>query len=486
MTWGAMVAAALGLGVALLLSRPPSHTTNEVNAIAVLPFANLSGKADEEYLADGMTDMLTSNLAQWNALRVTSRTSAMRFKDAREPVANIGRALRVDAVVEGSMMHANGHVRVTAQVIRVSTDEHVWSRTFERQDGDVFALQAEVASAIANAIKLAVSPPGRAQAATHAVNPEAQDAYLRGRYLIQQEGRDKNLRALEELKRAVALDPSYARAYATLARCYILLANFGEMTHAAAYAAAYDAAQHAIALDDGVADAHSELADLLLYERWDWRAAAHEYERALELDASHTLARSHYSRYLSAIGRHAEALAQARLTVDGDPFSVDALETPPLALFYAAHYTEAAAGFRDALLVFPNNASTHFGLARALAAARDFDAAEQEIIEATRLVNGYIGYRLEGVRVLITAGQKGEGLAQLRAIETDNTTLPTVHMAAIYGALGVPDKAFEYLNRAVQERTPNLLWARVDPRLEPLRNDPRFGGIVRALGIPEQ
>jgi len=484
MTWSASLVAAIVLGLVVLLTRAPSGTANVVKAIAVLPFANLSGNADEEYLADGLTDMLTSNLAQLNALRVTSRTSAMRYKNTQEPVANIGRALHVDALVEGSMMHANGHVRVIAQVIRVSTDEHVWARTFERGDGDFFALQAEIASAISAAIKVAVSPAEHTQVPAHIVNAAAQDAYLRGRYLIEQQGRDGNMRALVYLKRAVALDPSYARAFAALARCYIILANFGEMTHVAAYKEAYEATERAIALDDRLADAHSELADLLLYERWDWQSAAQEYQRAIELNASHALARSHYSRYLSAVGRHDAAIEQARLTVDGDPLSIDALEAVPLALLYAARYAEAIAGFREALRLFPNTASIHFGLGRALAAAGEFDAAGRELDEAAHLLNGYVSYRLEAVRVLIASGHAREGLERLRAIKAENTELPAVPMAGISGALGERDNAFRYLNRAVQERSPNLLWASVDPRLTPLRGDPRFPEILRALGIP--
>lgn len=471
------------LAVAIWRVATPANPPTGVKSIAVLPFTNLSGSADEDYLADGMTEMLTSNLAQLSALRVTSRTSTMRFRNTHDAAAAIGQALHVDALVEGSLMHAGGKVRVTAQVVRVNTDEHVWAQTFERGDRDLFGLEADLATAIADAIKVAVSPATHQRAVpTHAVNPAAQDAYLRGRYLVEQVSGERQ--ALEYAKRAVQLDPSYPRGYALLARCYVRLAVLREIPNDSAYASAYEAASHAIALDDSLADAHTELADILLYDRWDWVGSEREYQRAIDLNASHTLARSHYSRYLSAVGRHDSAIQHARLTVDADPLSVEALDSVPLAMYYAGRFAEAAAGYRDTLRSFPDSAPTHFALGRALAGAGNFDAADRELREAARLSDGYVNYQLEIVRTLISAGRKQEGLDQLAVIEAERGPIAPQYLAYISAALGDREKTFDYLSHAVQERVSNLLWSKVDPRLAPVRSDPRFHLFLQELAVP--
>ncbi len=325
--------AALGV-VAWLWVRPIAPSGVEtVRSIAVLPFTNLSGNADEEYVADGMTEMLTSDLAQLNALKVTSRTSAMRFKKTQQGSTEIGKALHVDALVEGSIARVDGNVRVTAQVIRANTDEHLWSETFERRENDLFGLQAEMAAAIATAIKVAVGVTSSQRLSrTRPVNPEAQDAYLRARSLIEQSGANNERLALDYLQKAVALDASYARAFALLARCYTRLDLLGEITHAEASRLAYEAVTRAIALDEELAEGHGQLADILLYDKWDWSGAEREYRRAIQLNGSNTLALSRYSRLLSAVGHHHDALENARLAADADPLSIEALDSRPLAL----------------------------------------------------------------------------------------------------------------------------------------------------------
>ena len=486
MTGVAALAGAIGVGIAVLVPRPPTAAANVVRSIAVLPFANLSGKADEEYLADGVTDMLTSNLAQLSALRVTSRTSAMRYKNKDEALPDIGKALHVDALVEGSMMHADGRVRVTAQVIRVSTDEHVWAQTFEGLDSNLFALQAEMASAIASAIKVAVTPSERERVrAPHAIKAAAQDAYLRARYLMDQLTADSQSRAFDFLKKAIEIDPSYARAYAALARNYILLEGFGLIPRASAFGAAYEAASHAIALDDELADGHAELADILLYHKWNWSGADREYRRSLELNPSNTLARSHYSRFLSAIGRHRDALEHARMTVESDPFSQEALHSVPLALYYSGRFEEAAQGFQAALLVIPHSAESHFGLGRALAGTEDFVGAEREIRDAIRLTESWAIYNLELARTIAAAGRPTECLQVVHAIEAAGQRVSPQYLAYIHAALGHRDEAFAYLDKAVQDRAPGLLWAKVDPRLASLREDARFRLLLKTIGVPE-
>jgi TolB-like protein len=487
MAWTAVIAVVLSAAVGTALWRSPLGGAGSVKSIAVLPFANLSGNADDEYLADGMTDLLTASLAQLNALRVTSRTSAMRYKNTRDAMPSIGAALHADALVEGSIVRANGRVRVTAQVIRANTDEHVWSQTFERHDEDVLALQTELASAIAGAIKLAVTPSARQRvSAPHPIKPAAQDAYLRARYLIDQYSADNAHQALALLKTAVDTDPSYARAFAALARLYVIIESYGQMPHADAYAAAYEAATRAIALDDELPEAHSELADILLNDRWDWGAAEREYQRAIDLNHANTLARSHYSRFLSAVGRHDEAFDQARLALDGDPLSAEALNSLPIAQYYAGRYSEAIAGYHTALNALPDSASSHFGLGRALSASGDFVGAEREIREAVRLTKSSAVYTLELARTVAAAGRRDQGFELVRGIEpADNPGVLSAYLGYIYAALGDSDQAFVHLDQSVRERWPGLLWAKVDPRLDSLRQDRRFPLLLQALGVPK-
>jgi TolB-like protein len=284
-----------------------------IRAIAVLPLQNLSGDAAQDYFADGMTDELTTDLAKIGALTVISRTSAMRYRGTREALPQIGRELNVDAVVEGSVARAGDMVRITAQLIDVKSDRHLWAESYERDVHDVLGAQSAVALDIARQVrtKLTSAEQDRLEK-RRSVNSAAYDAFLRGRYLLTTQSPEALQAAEAAFREAINGDPAYAPAYSGLADSFSLLANYGALSPKAAFPQAEAAANRSLELDASLAEAHASLAFVKHHYDWDWSRAEQEYRTAIQLSPSYSVAHLRYSEYLSTMGRHDEAVAEIR------------------------------------------------------------------------------------------------------------------------------------------------------------------------------
>ncbi len=331
-----------------------------IRSIAVLPLKNLSGDPNQQYFADGMTDELITMLAQIHSLRVISRTSVMRFRGVRRPLPDIARELNVDAVIEGSVLQSGGSVRVTAQLLDARQDRHLWAASYERRLTDVVGLQSQVAQAIAEQVKASLTPQEHTSLARRSpVNPDAYQAFLRGRFLWNTRRKEEVGKAIGYFRQAIQLQPDYARAWAGLAGCYMSLG--GDMGVVAPGDAAPDAraaVAKALQIDSGLADGHLTLANIKLWYDWDWAGAGREYRRALDLSPNDSTAHRNYSHYLLLMRRFDEALAETRRALDLDP--LDRLANAHLVWLYLdTHQPDKALAQSAKLLelILPTRAS---------------------------------------------------------------------------------------------------------------------------------
>jgi TolB-like protein/Tfp pilus assembly protein PilF len=462
----------------------PGAAGSTIQSLAVLPLENLSHDREQEYFSDGMTEELIADLGKIRALRVISRTSAMRYKGAAKSVPEIARELKVDAVVEGSVLRSGDRVRITAQLIRASTDEHLWSESYERDGKDVLALQSEVARAIAREIQVAVSAREIAQlASSRVVDPEAHRLYLLGRHYESQRSAEGLQKALDSYEQSIAKDPSYAAAYSGLADTYTLL-GFYVVPAREAMPRAKAAALKALALDDSLAEAHQSVGDVAETYDWDWSTAEKEFRRSIELNPSYAMAHHHYSLHLDAFGRLEEALAEAKRALECDPLSPIVNNLLALQYYLLRRYDEAIAQYRRTLEIDPNLGASNIELGFSYAAKGMLREAiavgEKHSATATALrARGALGY------FLALSGDREGALRQLeglRALSQLQYVAPH-HFYLIYLGLGEKDQAFAWLEKAHQDRSGIFFQLKADPVNDPLRSDPRFADLLRRVGL---
>lgn len=493
-------AAALALIVLALLvwtRNPAPVTTPSVKRVAVLPFRHISSDPATAYLADQLTDQLISTLGQIGSLQVPSLTSVMPYRERSATVAEIGKELRVDEIVEATMSVVRGQngtpdrVRINARLIAAGSDSQIWAQQFERSLGDTLALQAEVALAIAEGIRAVLTPAeSRRLSQTRPTTPAANEAYYQGLHLLSQSSTD-GYGAVDAFQRATTLDPDHAGAHAGLARGLMTLGFVGAMTHQEARARALSEANRSLALDGDSAEAHAVLADLRFYYDWDWGGADQAYRRAIALNGSFARARSQYARYLAASRRGVESIAEAVRAVELDPMSASAVSTRALILYYARDYEGALSAIRHALQLEPGSASAYFLLSRIEASRGTMDeamAANQRAlaIAGDKASNAWRAHIVRLQALTGRADQARAGLTRLPAeVASRRQRIGTAQLAYVYEALGDRARALDLLEQALSEREPDLLWLAVDPRADSLRSESRFQQVLARLGIPQ-
>ena len=483
----ALVIASLSiLSVWRFRSRAPASTG--IRSIAVLPLENLSGDASQNYFADGMTDELITDLAQISALRVISRTSVMVYKGARKPLPQIARELNVDAVVEGTVLRSGDQVRITAQLIEASTDKHIWSQSYEGELRDTLALQNRVAGAIADQIRINLTP--REQAAlknVKVVNPDAYESYLKGRYFWNKRTADGLKVALAYFKQAIDEDPKYAQAYSGLADTYALLGDwqYAVMTPKEAFPKAKAAAIKALELDSTLGEAHNSLAFVLEGFDWDFDSAGKEFQRAIELNPGYATAHHWYAWHLSLVGRFDEAIAEMRKAENLDPLSLIINADLAELLGLAHSYDESIRQSRKTIEMDPNFALAHNQLAQAYLQKQMYDEAVAELQEAVKLSGGGPTCIANLARAYVASGKRSEAVKLLDVLKRRSTTgySNASEIAMIYASLGDTDQAMAWLEKGFEERfNPGVL---LRPGFDPLRSDPRFEDLRRRIGLPK-
>ncbi|MGD1082213.1 MAG: winged helix-turn-helix domain-containing protein [Candidatus Sulfotelmatobacter sp.] len=461
-----------------------------VNSLAVLPLKNLSGDSSQEYFADGMTEAVIGRLSMIRGLRVISRTSVMHFKDTRMSVPEIAKTLHVDAIVEGSVIREGGRVRVTVQLIRGATDEHIWAEEYQREYRGILALEEEVARTVAQQIKIRLTPQEQVGlAAARAVDPQVHESYLKGRYYLNERTEDSMNRSVAYFQQAIGRDPSYALAYCGLADAYALLGFRGGFPSKDALSRAKAAALKAIELDDTLAEPHASLAFIAETHEWDWATAEREYKRALELNPGDARAHHWYAGYLMYVGRFEEGIAEAKRARDLDPLSLPVNNALAGRLLVAGRVDEALAQLQQTLEMDPHFAPAHQTLGWAYLNMRKNHEAIQEFQQALQLSgtdDKDIMLDLGFAYATVGNQEKARGiLAKLKKLH-EQGLIPSGSIAILYGALGELDEAFAWLEKAYEERDPELTYLQVPGRrFAPLRHDARFQQLVHRMGLPE-
>ncbi len=474
---GAAVAAALNAH-----RRERSAGAGEkVNSIAVLPLTNMSGDPSEDYLVDGITEALITELSRIRELRVISRTSVMRYKQARKPLPDIARELDVDAIVEGSVGRSGSRIRVTAQLIKGATDGHLWADSFDRELGDLLNLQRDVAREIAGKINVTIQAPQH-QLAAAPVDPRAQELYLQGRYFWNRRSREDLVKAADDFEQAAAVAPDYALAYAGLADARLDLVGFGHVPTDEGMPLAKVAAMRAIALDDSLAEAHAALAYTDLAD-WDWAAACQEFDRALDRNPGYVPALYQYAFTLSLLGRHAEAAPLADRAVAADPLSSVVRYRAGRVFYHARNYERAREQFRRILELNPSDQLGLYGLGLV-------DSAEGNADRALRYLKQQpFQQGFDALAMLAASGRTAEARHRLtmriRELESQHAYVRPGWVAEVYVALGERDKALEWLRRGYEERDSWLTLLKVWPAFDRVRSDPRYEELLRRMKFPE-
>src|SRR6266446_5918160 len=471
------------------VSRPTSAAP-PLRSIAVLPLANLSGDAAQEYFADGMTEQLITDLAKVSALRVISRTSVMRYKGTKKGLPEIAKELNVDGIVEGSVMRSGNRVRITAQLLHAPTDKHLWAEAYERDLGDVIRLQNEVAQAIVQQVRAQLTPQQQARLrSARLVNPEAYEAYLRGRYYLSNQftmAEPLNM-AKSYFEESIRKDPGFALAYSGLADSYVWSAFFGQVQSPdRTYRSAKEALRKALELDDSIGEAHDTLGLLSWRFEWNWDAAEQEFNHAIALAPSYSCAHEDHAVYLSFIGRRAEALAEIAKSSELDPGPSSAMAES--AVYYQLRdYQSLVEASRMGVVSYPNEWVEHNSLGVGYEGTRKLLEAISEYQKAIEMSNGNLDPTAALAHAYAVIGRRAEAEKILRDLERKSKSgyVSPYIMATVYAGLGEKDKAFEFLERAYQERSLDVSWfLKADLRIDNLRSDPRFQDLVRRVGYP--
>lgn len=456
----------------------------EIRSLAVLPLDNLSNDPSQEFFVEGMHDALISELARIGALRIISRTSMMKYKDHGKAIPEISRELDVDAVVEGSVLRAANRVRITAQLIEASSDQHLWSRTYERDLKDVLSLQSEVAREIAREIRVKLAPPVQARlASTSSVDPEAYEAYLRGRWYRDQGSAEDLEKAFEFFQLALDEDPSYAPAYAGIATYYSVLPFYSSRSPVEVLPRAKEAAMKALELDENLPEAHAALAYIRAYYEWDWAGAARSFRRAIELSPSSSDAHFSYSRFLAAQGEIESALVEIGRAYELDPLSLLLKANTALLYYFEGDYERALTELQETLELDPEFPVARWGMALVYQQM----GRHVEAIDILEKVAASPNMRSSLAHAYALAGRQSEAQAILDELgaRSQEAYVPAYFFALIHAGLGDRDQAIEWLERAYQERSSVLAYLQVDPRIDNLRSDPRFHALLTRLRFPE-
>jgi TolB-like protein/Tfp pilus assembly protein PilF len=468
----------LALGLWLFKIRVQHHPSSEIRSIAVLPLRDLSPNSDQEYFADGVTEELITSLAQSLPLRVISRTSVMRYKQTSEPITQIAKELGVEAIIEGAVARSENRVAVTIQLIDAKDDRHLWAHEYKRQIGDILSIETELAQQIASQVGVTLSPEHESKAAAgRAIDPQAYQLYLKGRYFWNKRTGDGFLKAAEYFQQAVDLDPNYAEAYVGLADCYA----FGHFPRNRSAEEAEAMAQKALALDDRLGEAHATLGLLAENRDWNWVAAETEYKRAISLNPNYASAHQWYGEELAITGRFDEALRELKLAGELDPLSLIIMKDTGEIYYFLRKFDVAIGYFRKALEMDPNFVLGRANLGLAYLQKRDYSSAISEFRKAASdspdaLAGLGCAYGLQGRKL-----EAEQVLSDLKLM-SQRQYVDLSHLASIYAALGDKEKALVLLEQCYREHA-LLTGLKVDPRWDNLRSDPRFVNLMKRIGL---
>jgi TolB-like protein/lipoprotein NlpI len=458
-----------------------------IESLLVLPLENLSGDPEQEYFADGLTEALITKLARVGALRVLSRTTAMHYKGVRKPLPEIARELRIEGVVEGTVLRSEGRVRICAQLIHASTDTHLWAESYERDMRNILGLQSEVAQAIAREVQVKLTPQEQAHfAEMPPVDPEAYEACLKGRYHWNRRRGDEFGKAVRYFQQAIAKDPTYAIAYAGLADSLSILGLWSLVPPDEGCGKAKAMALKALGMDSSLAEAHVSLAWATMFYDYDFLAAERNFERSIELNPRLTQAHQWFGFYLAVMGRYEEAYTELKRAIRLDPCSSIVYWTFGFVYWRARRFDQAIELHEKALELDPHSAQWHWGLGvacmdnglhdRAIAALQTADSLSPGV----PMIFGYLGAAYAAAGQLEAAQNI---LEQLNEHSKQRHVTPYI-VGRIYAALGQKNEALRWLETAYRERAGWMVLLKTEAQFDDLRSDTRFQELLSGMNFP--
>ncbi len=495
LVWGTLFLLGMVLASALAaryLRKPSVVSTplNQMTSLVVLPFENLSADKDQAYFADGMTDELIAHLAKIRTLRIISRTSSMEYKGTRKTLSQIARDLNVDAVVEGTVLRSGDRVRITAELVQVATDRHLWAETYESQLGDILTLQSHVASAIVNEIRVKLTPEDQVRlTTTRPVSTQSYENYLKGRYYWNKRSQEGLTKAIDYFQLAIEKDPNYALAYAGLADCYSIIGSaiVGTVPASEVAPKARVAALKSLELDNTLAEAHTSLATVRFNYDWDWNAAASEFGHALELNPSYATAYQRNSLYLMSMGRTRESIAEMNRAHDLDPLSISMNFSLGWRLYMAREFDQAIEQLRNTIDMDPEFVLPHLVLGQAYEQKKAYGPAIAELRRAAEISQNNPPVLAALARTYAVSGRTTEARALLDRLmqPSKKQYVSPFYVAIVYAGLGENDHALDWLEKAFADRSNAIVFLKVDPQLDSLRSHPRFHELQRKLRLPD-
>lgn len=435
-----------------------------------------------------MTEELIGQLSKDPGLRVISRTSSMHFRNTQLSVPEIAKILRVDAIVEGSVVREGHQVRVHTQLIRAASDEHIWAGEYQREYGGILEIQEDFTHHIAEQIEANIVPDRSRLAAVHPADPEAYESYLKGRYYFNQRTEEALNKSVTWFEDAIARDPGYAPSYSGMAEAYAMLGFRGGIPSKYALSRAKKAALKAVELDDSAAEAHASLGFIAEMYEWDWAAAEREYKKALELNPGFAEAHNWYAGYLTYMGRFDDGIQEAMRARELDPLSLPINNALAGRLLAGARYDEALRQTKQTLELDPHFAPAHQTLGWVYLHLGKQKEAVQEFETALNLSGAAdTDLQLDLGFAYAVSGQREIAKGMLADLEKlhERRKVPCGSVAVLLGALGESDEAFDWLDRAYRERDPQLVYLKAGRRFEPLRKDLRFETLVKRVGLPD-
>ena len=468
------------------LVRTLTSPTGQIQAIAVLPLEDHSGGDVGDYFADGMTEALITSLAKIKALRVISRTSIMQYKGVRKSLPQIARELKVDVVIEGSVLRSGERVRIAVQLIDARADQHLWAENYERDFRDILSLQSEIARQVANEVRVILSPEERERLeTTREVDPDAHELYLQARHFWNKRTEESVKKALACFYAAIDKDPGFAQGYAGLADCYNILGYYNALRPIEAYPVAKAAAEKALMLDASLGEAHASLGVVKRDYEWDWAGAEEEFGRAIELSPGYVASYHWRSTLFTMLGQHERGIREKTKALEIDPLSA-IIRTDLARMFYfAREYETSVEHYRAAIELSPDFFLARIGLAHALEQMGRFEDAITELKKGMALSNRGVyalarlghGYGLAG-----KVENAREVLKELSWI-SEQRYVSAYDLALVHLGLREIEAALSFLERAFEQRSLWMGYLKVEPHLDPLRGEDRFKKLLTTLRL---
>ncbi len=467
--------------------RNAARRAESAASIAVLPFANLSAAAENEYFCDGLAEELLNALTRVRDLRVVARTSAFSFKNQQLDVREIGRRLNAATVLEGSVQRTGNRVRILTQLINTADGYHLWSERFDREMDDIFAIQDEIAGAIIDELKVELLPTEKSTVVKrYTDNVDAYHLYLKGRHFWNKRFAPGTVeKALEHFQQAIEVDPRYGLAYSGVADCYNLLGLFQFRAPHETFPHATAAAEQALEIDNTIAEAHASLAFAKMLYAWDWRGAEREFKDAVKLNPGYGPGHLWYAQYLCAMARFVEAIAEVKRAQDSDPLSLSINANMGLVLHWAREHKHAVEQLEKTIELDPSFGLAYYYLAYALIAQKRYDEALPAIQKSIELTRGMpLAIACLG-DLYGRTGERDKAEKVLREVESllHERHVTSVLLAFIYAGLRDRDNFFESVNRAYEEHNPLLVWLKIYPEYDAMRSDPRYHELLRRIGL---